>query len=138
MSDFDTIPVLDFALIERGEKDAFLGQLRHALVNVGFLYLINTPISNESFASLVDYAPKLFQIPQQEKDAIAMVNTPHFLGYTRLGTEITKGATDLREQFDFGTPIRIGGSLAIQSFSGSGVILNGQTIMHCQASNQRC
>ena len=33
-----------------------------------------------------------------------MVNSPHFLGYSRLGTEITKGKTDYREQFDFGKP----------------------------------
>lgn len=32
-----------------------------------------------------------------------MRNTPHFLGYTSLGTEITRGAVDIREQFDFGT-----------------------------------
>lgn len=35
-----------------------------------------------------------------------MVNTPHFLGYTRLGTEITKGAIDIREQYDFATPYK--------------------------------
>jgi isopenicillin N synthase-like dioxygenase len=104
MPDFTAIPVLDFALIERGEKDRFLQELRNALVNVGFLYLVNPPVTEESFASVVDFAPRLFQIPQEDKAAVAMVNSQHFLGYTNLGTEITKGATDHREQFDFATP----------------------------------
>lgn len=33
-----------------------------------------------------------------------MRNSPYFLGYTRFGAEFTKGATDLREQFDFASP----------------------------------
>ena len=33
-----------------------------------------------------------------------MINSPHFLGYSRAGAEITKGKIDYREQFDFGTP----------------------------------
>ena len=32
-----------------------------------------------------------------------MVNSEHFLGYSRLGAELTKGAVDQREQFDFAT-----------------------------------
>lgn len=31
-----------------------------------------------------------------------MRNNAHFFGYNRLGSELTKGAKDLREQFDFG------------------------------------
>ncbi|ELU42710.1 iron/ascorbate oxidoreductase [Rhizoctonia solani AG-1 IA] len=33
-----------------------------------------------------------------------MVNNESFFGYNKLGAEITKGSTDLREQFDFATP----------------------------------
>ncbi|KAL5341264.1 putative oxidoreductase [Aspergillus crustosus] len=33
-----------------------------------------------------------------------MINSPSFLGYTRLGAETTAAVTDQREQFDFGTP----------------------------------
>lgn len=32
-----------------------------------------------------------------------MANSEHFLGYSRLGAELTKGAVDQREQFDFAT-----------------------------------
>jgi isopenicillin N synthase-like dioxygenase len=37
-----------------------------------------------------------------EKDAIAMVRSPHFRGYTRLGGELTGGEVDWREQIDIG------------------------------------
>ena len=32
-----------------------------------------------------------------------MRNSPHFLGYNRIGSEFTKGLQDQREQFDFAT-----------------------------------
>ena len=40
---FSSVPTLDFSLLD-GEKDHFLAELRHILVNVGFLYLANPPI----------------------------------------------------------------------------------------------
>ena len=42
-ADFSNIPVLDFALVSHG-RDLFISELRHALVNVGFLYLANSPV----------------------------------------------------------------------------------------------
>jgi isopenicillin N synthase-like dioxygenase len=54
---------------------------------------------------LVAYPPRLFALPQERKDALRMTNSPHFLGYSRLGVERTKGIVDQREQFDFGTPL---------------------------------
>ncbi|KAG6858658.1 hypothetical protein C0995_014925, partial [Termitomyces sp. Mi166 len=73
----------------------------HALINIGFLYLANPPVEPKDIAALIDYIPKLFGLPQEAKDAIRMANSPHFLGYSRLGAELTKGRTDHREQFDF-------------------------------------
>ncbi|KAF8989788.1 iron/ascorbate oxidoreductase [Cyathus striatus] len=51
----------------------------------------------------VSYIPQLFALPQEEKNKIQMKNSPHFLGYSRLGSELTKGQVDQREQFDFAT-----------------------------------
>ncbi len=48
---FSTIPILDYELIgsgERSEKAEFIEQLRHALINVGFLYLLNPPVDKVS------------------------------------------------------------------------------------------
>jgi len=100
--DFSAVPVLDYSLIN-SDKPKFLQQLRHALINVGFLYLANHSVSQENVDSLIGYIPKLFELPQEAKDKIPMANSEHFLGYSKLGTELTKGAVDQREQFDFAT-----------------------------------
>ena len=100
---FSEVPVLDYSLILTGKKSEFISQLRHAVVNVGFLYLSNPPVERRLIDSLIEYIPKLFDLPQDKKDAVAMRNSEHFMGYTKLGSELTKGSVDQREQFDFGT-----------------------------------
>ncbi|KIL61116.1 hypothetical protein M378DRAFT_167275 [Amanita muscaria Koide BX008] len=103
MANFDAIPILDYALINT-DKPLFLSNLRNALINVGFLYLINHSVDQADIDTLVNkYVPALFALPQDEKEEIRMVNSPHFLGYSRLGAELTKGAVDYREQFDIAT-----------------------------------
>ncbi|CAA7260833.1 unnamed protein product [Cyclocybe aegerita] len=102
--DFSAVPVLDYSLSnDANDKPKFLSQLRHALINVGFLYLSNHPVAQADIDLLVSYIPKLFTLPQEAKDKIRMVNSEHFLGYSRFGAELTKGAVDQREQFDFAT-----------------------------------
>jgi isopenicillin N synthase-like dioxygenase len=61
-------------------------------------------VSSAVIDSLLEYIPKLFALPQEAKDDIAMANSEHFLGYSKLGKELTKGKVDRREQFDFATP----------------------------------
>ncbi|EGN95387.1 hypothetical protein SERLA73DRAFT_186333 [Serpula lacrymans var. lacrymans S7.3] len=104
-ANFSSVPILDFALVsDPARKPEFILQLRHALINVGFLYLKNPPVARKDIDALIDYIPRLFALPQQAKDSIRMANSPHFLGYSKLGAEFTKGKTDYREQFDFATP----------------------------------
>ncbi|EJF65207.1 Clavaminate synthase-like protein [Dichomitus squalens] len=104
-SNFSSIPILDWSLLSTTEGHAkFVEQLRHALINVGFLYLSHPPVAREDVEALVEYTPRLFDLPHEEKERILMANSPHFFGYSRLGAELTKGKTDQREQFDFGTP----------------------------------
>ncbi|KAF8825501.1 hypothetical protein HHX47_DHR6000237 [Lentinula edodes] len=103
---FSSIPLLDYSLaLSSSTKSQFITDLRHALINVGFLYLSNTDsmVDPQLIDTLKDYIPKLFALPQEEKDKIQMANSPHFLGYSRLGAELTKGKTDNREQFDIAT-----------------------------------
>jgi isopenicillin N synthase-like dioxygenase len=99
---FSSVPVLDYSQT-RSEalKPQFIHELQHALINVGFLYLSNVPIETDR---LMEYIPRLFALPQESKDKISMVNSKHFLGYSKLGAEFTKGQTDWREQFDIATP----------------------------------
>ncbi|KAA1469511.1 Clavaminate synthase-like protein [Dentipellis sp. KUC8613] len=104
-ANFASVPVLDYSLVSSpSTRPAFLAQLQHALINVGFLYLAHPPVQPAEFDRLIAYIPQLFALPSAQKDAIRMANSEHFLGYSRLGAEMTKGAVDQREQFDFATP----------------------------------
>lgn len=104
---FSSIPILDYALLSNDvsptSKQTFLNELRNALINVGFLYLKNHPVPQDVIDKLIKYIPQLFNLPQEAKDKSRMANSEHFLGYSRLGTELTKGQVDQREQWDFGT-----------------------------------
>jgi isopenicillin N synthase-like dioxygenase len=92
------LPVVDL----RDEPAALrqrLGQVAH---EVGFFYLTGHGVPEELIARLLAASRRFFALPQADKDAIAMVNSPHFRGYTRLGGELTGGAVDWREQIDIG------------------------------------
>lgn len=104
-ANFSSVPIIDYSLLgSESTRPKFISQLRHALINVGFLYLSNPPVAASDISDLLSYIPKLFALPQEEKDKIRMVHSPHFLGYSRLGAELTKGRVDRREQFDIATP----------------------------------
>lgn len=104
-TDFSSIPILDYSLVsDPKRRPEFISQLQNALINVGFLYLANPPVAREDIEAVIQYAPKLFDIPQNAKEDIRMVKSPHFFGYSRFGAELTKGSVDQREQYDFGTP----------------------------------
>ncbi|KZS92251.1 Clavaminate synthase-like protein [Sistotremastrum niveocremeum HHB9708] len=101
---FQSIPVLDYSLALGPEKPVFLSQLRHALMNVGFLYLTNTSVPNSLVDQVREMSPKFFDLSQEKKDALGMVHSPHFMGYSRFATQMTKGIVDQREQFEFCVP----------------------------------
>lgn len=76
-----------------------LGQVAH---EVGFFYLSGHGVPDELIDRVLTQSRRLFALPQESKDAVAMVNSPHFRGYTRLGGELTGGEVDWREQIDIG------------------------------------
>jgi isopenicillin N synthase-like dioxygenase len=76
--------------------------LRAAGHEVGFFYLTGHGVPPGLVTRVLEAARRLFALPQDEKDAIAMVRSPHFRGYTRLGGELTGGEVDWREQIDVG------------------------------------
>ncbi|PLB53533.1 oxidoreductase [Aspergillus steynii IBT 23096] len=103
---FTAIPVLDYTLSTSPEtKATFLAELRDALINVGFFYLTNPPVAPRVRDELVNQTFKLFDLPLKKKLEIEMVNNKHFLGYSRLGAELTARTPDYREQFDFATEL---------------------------------
>jgi hypothetical protein len=65
---FDSIPILDLSLAKQpATKPQFLEQLRHALLEVGFLYLKNVGIPEELTQRVIDEGVKFFDLPMEEK-----------------------------------------------------------------------
>jgi isopenicillin N synthase-like dioxygenase len=65
---FTSVPILDFSQAkDPASKPQFLADLRHALMEVGFLYLKNVGISDEDFQRVIDEGKAFFDIPEDEK-----------------------------------------------------------------------
>ncbi|KAF2483733.1 naringenin 3-dioxygenase [Neohortaea acidophila] len=102
---FTEIPVLDIAEARAEHtKPAFLKKLRDALLNVGFLYIANAGIEQDLYDRVCEAGIRFFDLPEAEKLRIEMKNERSFLGYSRLGNEITAHKADWREQMDISTP----------------------------------
>jgi isopenicillin N synthase-like dioxygenase len=100
------IPTIDLRLADDlTTRPAVLDKLRHALTDVGFLYLSNHQVPSAVTEALTNSLPGLFGLSQEAKDEVALENSPHFLGYSAVGSEVTAGKTDAREQFEFATEL---------------------------------
>jgi isopenicillin N synthase-like dioxygenase len=99
-----TLPILNIADLDEGggKGAAFLAQLRKASRELGFFYLVGHGIAPQFAGEVQGLAHRFFALPEGEKRAIEMVNSPHFRGYTQLGFERTRGRPDWREQLDVG------------------------------------
>jgi isopenicillin N synthase-like dioxygenase len=65
---FSSIPILDLSLARNPEtKPAFLDELRHALMEVGFLYLNNVGIPDELVQKVMMEGRAFFDLPTEEK-----------------------------------------------------------------------
>ncbi|GKT51663.1 putative 2-oxoglutarate-dependent dioxygenase [Colletotrichum spaethianum] len=108
---FTAIPTIDLSFPDDPASEAkLLDQLHHALVNVGFLYVVNHSVPAKIVTDVVEALPKLFALPAEAKDEIALRNSPHFLGYSSDGSETTAGKADRREQVEFATELEDGWS----------------------------
>ncbi|WP_065261283.1 isopenicillin N synthase family dioxygenase [Pseudomonas bananamidigenes] len=102
--DITALPTLDLSQLDGTpqQRQAFLDELRHAARDVGFFYLTGHGIDAELLRQVQDHARQFFALPDSEKTAVGMINSPHFRGYNRAASEITRGQPDQREQFDLG------------------------------------
>ena len=65
---FDSIPILDLSEAkDPAIKPQFLDQLRHALLEVGFLYLKNVGIPEELTRKVIKEGIAFFDLPMEEK-----------------------------------------------------------------------
>lgn len=99
-----TLPILDLSLLAGTDDDAarFRDELRRATHEIGFFYLVGHGLPPEFFDRMMATAGAFFALPVEAKLAIENTHSPHFRGYTRMGGELTQGATDWREQVDIG------------------------------------
>jgi isopenicillin N synthase-like dioxygenase len=103
---FEAIPSIDLSLANNPSTlSQLLKDLRHALIDVGFLYISNHGVPSSVITDLVSALPGLFSLDEDAKRAVALENSPHFLGYSGVGSETTGGSVDLREQFEFATEL---------------------------------
>lgn len=103
---FSEIPILDLNLASTSEtRPDLLRQLHHALTSVGFLYVSNHGVPDNIVSDLVAILPQLFSLTDDEKSKVSLGNSPHFLGYSNIGSETTDGKADKREQFEFASEL---------------------------------
>eukprot|EP01062_Namystynia_karyoxenos_P078925 TRINITY_DN8205_c0_g1_i1.p1 TRINITY_DN8205_c0_g1~~TRINITY_DN8205_c0_g1_i1.p1 ORF type:complete len:397 (+),score=138.29 TRINITY_DN8205_c0_g1_i1:79-1191(+) len=112
----EEIPVVDFGLLEH-DRGVFFAEMRHALCDVGFMQLCNVPGLEADFQQkCFAQAHAFFKLPQEVKDRVSVVNSPHFRGYsTHRSAENKKRVVIASEAFQFGLeqpPIR-GDSLPV-------------------------
>ncbi|KJR86880.1 hyoscyamine 6-dioxygenase [Sporothrix schenckii 1099-18] len=101
---FREIPTIDLAWADDPvRRPELLAGLRNALVDVGFLYVANHGVPDQTVDDMVKVLSALFALPDEAKDAINLRNSPHFLGYSATGAETTAGQADRREQVEFAT-----------------------------------
>jgi isopenicillin N synthase-like dioxygenase len=98
VSSVTALPEVDL----RDPPDQLRQRLREVAHEVGFFYLTGHGVPESLSRRILASARRLFALPQADKDAVAMVRSPHFRGYTRLGGELTGGKVDWREQIDIG------------------------------------
>lgn len=100
---FENLPILDFSEFQNLKtRDEFLKRLQHTAREIGFFYLVGHGISCAKIQNIQRITQQFFQLSQDQKDKIAMINSPHFRGYSRPYSENTRNIPDFREQIDIG------------------------------------
>lgn len=99
-----SIPTLDLSTARSTDgpfTPGFIEELRNAAHTVGFFHVVNYGAAPSQAADLFDVTRRFFELPLEERLKIHNRTSPHFRGYAGLGTEITRGRPDAREQIDF-------------------------------------
>ena len=100
------LPVLDLTTFRNDPHspaaEAFVEDLVHAAHDIGFVYLTGHGVDPRLDAAIFEVAHDFFDLPESQRRALAIENSPAFRGYTTLGDEVTNGQSDWREQIDLG------------------------------------
>jgi isopenicillin N synthase-like dioxygenase len=96
------LPSIDLVLLESAAGDGERARLRSAAREVGAFLIGGHGVGTTVTAELLDLSRAFFALPQAQRDAIDMIRSPYFRGYSAVGSERTLGRPDLREQLDVG------------------------------------
>ncbi|HQT45732.1 MAG TPA: 2-oxoglutarate and iron-dependent oxygenase domain-containing protein [Acidocella sp.] len=86
----DQIPVIDFAPFLSGDDAARLAVARRigaACRDIGFFYVVNHGVPEAVVAQVYAQTKRFFTLPEAQKAAIAIENSPCHRGWFRLGAE---------------------------------------------------
>lgn len=92
------LPTISYAKLN---SPAERQRLRWAASEVGFFYLVDHGLEASELQQVQALSRQFFALPEAQKRAVGMIHSPHFRGYNGVGSEVTAGATDMREQFDW-------------------------------------
>lgn len=100
------IPVIDLGLLEGGPAAiaCLSREMREACETVGFFYVKNHGVGAESVASIFAESRRFFDLPEPERQALAITRSPFYRGYLAQGERGTnlKRAADILEAFNLG------------------------------------
>ncbi|KAJ7243756.1 hypothetical protein C8J57DRAFT_60749 [Mycena rebaudengoi] len=106
-SSFEEIPIIDFT--DAASRDpiarrALADKIRDACINVGFFYIKNHSVHEDTISGAIRAAKDFFALPSSSKVALDIHKSSNFKGYTALLGENTdpEGHGDLHEGFDLG------------------------------------
>ena len=105
------LPRFDLGELEGAAGAGERERLRRAARDIGAVLVAGHGVGEATAAALLEVSRKFFNLPQAERDAIDMIHSPYFRGYSAVGTERTLGEPDLREQLDVGpeeAPVALG------------------------------
>lgn len=98
--DFSSVPVLNFQdALSSETKPKFLSELRHALVDIGFFYLSDPSVTEDTRSQFVRKASEFFNLPSTVKSEVGIINCNNFKGYAGPRREKTAAKEDERETF---------------------------------------
>lgn len=99
----ESLPVLDLSRADDPAlRDSFRKDLHAAARDSGFLHLTGHGVTAAETSRILELTRAFFALPEADRLAVSNLNSPHFRGYTRIGHELTGGASDWRDQLDVG------------------------------------
>jgi isopenicillin N synthase-like dioxygenase len=107
-ADFSEIPIIDVGSLGSGtDAEAnVVASIRAASEYVGFFYAINHGIASDEIRSIFAAVKSFFALPQVQRDAIYLVNSPNYRGYLPIGVRgTTERPGDLLESFNVGNEL---------------------------------